>query len=267
MKGVFKRQMGYITCLFILLLSLASQAAEFKTWTVDGLKREALLSAPASAKQKPSPLVFVFHGHGGTAQHASRVFDLESLWPEAVVVYMQGVKTPGHITDPEGKRTGWQRYAGDQSDRDLKFFDAVLASLKADYNIDRKRIYSTGHSNGGAFTYLLWAERGDIFAAMAPSGAAAPKQLADLKPKPVLHIAGENDPLVKYAWQKHTINAVIRINGCEPNGSPWKQNPAVLVYPSKIHTPVFTLIHSHGHGFFAEIAEVIVKFFKAQTEV
>ena len=41
------------------------------------------------------------------------------------------------------------------------FFDEVLASVKKDYKVDNKRIYVTGHSNGGSFTYILWAVRDD----------------------------------------------------------------------------------------------------------
>lgn len=61
-------------------------------------------------------------------------------------------------------------------------------------------VYAMGHSNGGAFTYLLWATRGDVLAAVAPSGAAAGRSLPDLKPKPVLHVAGEKDELVRFEW-------------------------------------------------------------------
>ena len=86
---------------------------------------------------------------------------------------MQGLNTPGALTDTEGKKPGWQKTFGDQDDRDLKFFDAVLATLKKDYKVDEKRIYATGHSNGGGFTYLLWAARGEVFAAVAPCAAAA----------------------------------------------------------------------------------------------
>ena len=52
--------------------------------------------------------------------------------------------------------------------------------------MDDKRIYATAHSNGGGFTYLLWAARGERFAAFAPSGSAAPRLLTRFKPKPVL---------------------------------------------------------------------------------
>ncbi len=36
----------------------------------------------------------------------------------------------------------------------------LLARLKQDYRVDEMRVYATGHSNGGSFTHLLWAERG-----------------------------------------------------------------------------------------------------------
>jgi poly(3-hydroxybutyrate) depolymerase len=97
--------------------------------------------------------------------------------------------------------------------------------LRKDYKTDAKRIYATGHSNGGEFTYLLWHARGKEFAAFAPSGAlnfalvkdhlpfarekkaesnpASTDQVTstdrnsrvkrEYLPKPVLHVAGEND--------------------------------------------------------------------------
>ena len=70
--------------------------------------------------------------------NAARSFRYHELWPEAIVVYMQGLKTPGQLTDPKGLRAGWQKEKGDQDDRDLKFFDAVLQSLKKDYKSRRK---------------------------------------------------------------------------------------------------------------------------------
>ena len=89
--------------------------------------------------------------------NAARSFQIHERWDEAIVVYMQGLNTPGQLTDPEGKKRGWQKEKGDQKDRDLRFFDEVLKAMKSEYKVDVKRIYSTGHSNGGGFTYLLWA--------------------------------------------------------------------------------------------------------------
>jgi len=242
-----------------------AQPLELREWSVDGVQREALLHIPPQAASVTTPLVFVFHGHGGFIKSTPRSFPIPDLWPEALVVYMQGLNTPGRLTDLEGKKPGWQHGIGDQGDRDLKFFDAVLASLKAKYQVDTKRIYSTGHSNGGGFTYLLWAARGDVFAAMAPSSAAASTLLPLLKPKPVMHIAGESDPLVKFVWQKETINQLLKINQCR-EGHAWEVDKNCTFYPSNIGTPVVTAIHPGDHKFHADAPALMVKFFQQHTK-
>ena len=233
---------------------------------VDGVTREALVYAPAAAKEKSTPVVFVFHGHGGNMRQAARGFAMNQHWPEAISVYPQGLNTPGRLTDPEGKKPGWQHTVGAQADRDLKFFDAVLARLKADYKVDGKRIYSTGHSNGGGFTYLLWAARGDRFAALAPSAAAAARTSPQLKPRPVLHVAGENDPLVKFAWQQETINALRKLNQCG-GGQPWEGEKGCTEYPSKLGVPVVTFTHPGTHQFPAAAPAIIMKFFKQHSQL
>lgn len=267
-----------LSIVFVLFLSISAFADSQPTareWQVDGVPREALVYVPASAKKdsvnaktSPCPIVFAFHGHGGTMRSSARSFNYHSIWPEALVVYMQGLKTPGKLTDPEGKRTGWQHGLGAENDRDLKFFDAVLASLKADYYVDESRIYSTGHSNGGGFTYLLWGNRGDIFAAMAPSSAVPGKDWRDLKPKPALHLAGKNDPLVKYTWQELAIAGVKKLNGCDGDGTPWMESGKLvgMLYASPSGTPFITLIHPGGHEFPSEAPAMIVKFFKEHAK-
>lgn len=78
------------------------------------------------------------HGHSGKASNAAREYGIERDWPEAITVYMQGLNTPGRFIDPEGKQTGWQMRPGEQGDRDLKFFDAMIARLKPDYQVDAR---------------------------------------------------------------------------------------------------------------------------------
>jgi polyhydroxybutyrate depolymerase len=228
-------------------------------FSVEGVKREALVYAPATARTASTPVVFVFHGHGGSARQVEQSFGIDRLWPDAISVYMQGLNTPGQLTDPSGNEAGWQAAAGNQGDRDLKFFDAVLARLKQDYRVDEKRIYATGHSNGGGFTYLLWAERGNVFAAVAPSAAVA-RYVERLAPKPAMLLAGSQDTLVKFAWQQRMMEAVRRRNGCDPTGQPWGTD--ATIYSSRTGTPVVTFIHPGGHQFDQDAAPLIVKFFK-----
>lgn len=247
-----------------LLLIAAPEPAPL-TWTVDGLTRDALIILPERADDALAPVVFVFHGHGGTARQAARSFDLHTLWPEAIVVYPQGMPTPGRLTDPQGKRNGWQHAAGEQEDRDLKFFDAIFATLRDQHHIDVDRVYSTGHSNGGGFTYLLWAERPDVFAAVAPSSAAAGRMRHKLTPKPALHIAGENDPLVKFSWQELTMKGVRELNGCTADGTAWGTH--ATWYPSTTHTPFVAVVHPGDHKFYREARPLIVRFFKEHARL
>jgi len=73
-------------------------------------------------------------------------------------VYPGALPSPS-VIDPRGLKPGWQNEAGQQGDRDLKLFDAILATMHQKFSVDDKRIYSTGFSNGGGFSYVLWAER------------------------------------------------------------------------------------------------------------
>src|SRR5947208_2210477 len=92
-------------------------ADQVEKWDVDGVERQGLVFAPESAKTEPAPLVFAFHGHGGTMRHSAGTFKLQELWPQAIVICLQGLNTPGRLTDPDGKKPGWQSKAGDQGDR------------------------------------------------------------------------------------------------------------------------------------------------------
>ena len=80
-----------------------------------------------------------------------------------------------------------------------------------------------------------------------------------LEPKPVLHMAGENDPLVRFAWQQRTIDELRKINRCG-EGQPCGEHGTL--YPSPIGTPVVTYIHPGGHELPKDVPPAIVKFFK-----
>src|SRR5439155_23800303 len=100
-------------------------------------------------------------------------------------------------------------------------------------------------------------------AAFAPSSAAANKRLDKLKPKPALHIAGQNDPLVKFEWQQRTMEAIRKIDGCDEAGQSWAAN--CTLYPSKSGTPFIACIHPGGHIFVPEAPALIARFFKEQS--
>jgi polyhydroxybutyrate depolymerase len=215
---------------------------------------------PASAKSSLTPVIFLFHGHGGNMKEILDNHNFTSLWPDAIVVSPQGLKTPGQLVDREGNFPGWQQAPGDQNDRDIHFFDEMLHTLTTEYKIDKKRIYATGHSNGGSFTYLLWAMRSDDLAAVAPSAAVAFRFNDLLKPKPVMHIMGEKDSLVKTVWQKKQLDWLFKLNKCSSQGQPFGK--FALLYPSSLNMPVVVYTHPGGHIYPADADVEVVKFFK-----
>ena len=227
--------------------------------TVDGVQRTALVYVPRAVADKPVPLVFVFHGHGGKSAQALGEFGINRRWPEAISVYPQGLNIPS-ITDPGGVRTGWQHALAEVGDRDLHFFDALLGRLRKDYPVDPKRIYATGHSNGGGFTYLLWKARPDVFAAVAPCSAAA-KYSPELTPKPVLICGGKEDPIVKFESQEQEVEALEKVNRCDTQGVPWAEGKGTL-YSSPGGTPLVTFFYEGGHGMASEEPDLIVHFFQ-----
>jgi polyhydroxybutyrate depolymerase len=254
--------------LIVLLGSGATAKAQGKQIKVKagGLTREARVYAPAKASKTPSPVLFAFHGHSshGTMEAAAKLFNYQKHWPQAIVVYMQGLPIASS-TDPEGKKPGWQHAIGEVEDRDLKFFDRTLARLKQDYQVDDRRIYATGHSNGGGFTYLLWAARGNTFAAVAPCSASsatwhADRYLKDLQPMPALHVAGKKDTSTPYEAQKKLMEAIRKVNECESNGKPWHK--VGTIYPSARGTPFVELSYNGGHEHWDEASPLIVQFFK-----
>jgi polyhydroxybutyrate depolymerase len=227
---------------------------------VDGVARVALVYAPASAKTNRTPVVFGFSGHGGTAAQAARQFAMNREWPEAISVAMQALNTPGRFIDFEGKESGWQLRPGHMGDRDLKFFDALLARLKKDYQVDDRRVYALGLSSGGYFTFLLWAARGEVLAAVAPVASEAADMLPALKPKPALLVCGEKDQRVKYEWMRTTLDAVRKLNGCAAEGKPWAEH--CTLFPSASGTPVVEFIHPGGHDYPKGSSAAITRFFK-----
>jgi polyhydroxybutyrate depolymerase len=252
-----------LTLVLLAVLTSAARPAEPETLNLDvnGLQRQAILYPPSSPpKSGGSPLVFVFHGHGGRAQNIARTMHIQTIWPEAIVVYPDGLPTPTRI-DPAGKHPGWQIAVGAQDDRDLKFVDAMLATINKRYPIDKHRIYATGFSNGGVFMYVLWAARPNIFAALAPCSGLPPNDEHVTVPKPVFIVSGEADPLVKIANQRAMIEELRKLNGTTSPGE--SLAGGALLYKSDRGTPVETLIHPRGHVLPKQAPQQIVAFFKA----
>jgi len=233
-----------------------------QNWTINGVERTAVVAIPVRPAPKTgAALVLVFHGHGGSDEHSAYTFLMHPYWADAVIIYAQGLPTPGLLTDPDGVKAGWQSRPGDQHDRDLKYVDTMIAWAKTKFTIDPARIYAAGHSNGGTMTYVLWAARPDVFAAFAASGSVFRRELiASAKAKPALVIAGQKDQLVPFALQESGLAAILRLNGASREGTAWADH--AVLHKSARGADVVAYIHPGDHTMPANAGELMVKFFK-----
>ncbi len=244
---------------WVCLLAAPFSSAEVMNWTIGGVQREALVLAPSKADGSgKAPVVFAFHGHGGNMQQAADV-GMQNFWPEAVFVFPQGLPTKIYV-DPEGLEPGWQQEPGQYGDRDLKFVDAVLATVRSKFAVDDRRIYATGFSNGAIFAYLLWGTRAKTFAAFASVAGEIFPGVHLSAPKPLLQIAGEKDVVVPFAKQLRSVQMARELDGSMGQGE--QCGPYCTIYSSSQGAPVETYIHPGGHEWPLEASAVIVKFFK-----
>jgi len=247
-----------------------SQGGVVMTWTIGSDQRQALVFAPAAATTSAvkHPLVFVFHGHGGNMAGTSMQFHIQTLWPQAVVVYPQGLKspTPG---DPSAAESGWQFKVGDSNDRDLTLFDTMVQTLEQKYAIDTRRIYTTGFSNGAVFSYLLWSARAKAIAAVGSVAGilASPGMLTVARP--LIAVSGTHDTTLPYAQQVATVDLARQV---DHTGAAVSCGQGCTVYPSPGGpppggpTPVKTLIHQGGHMVPTWAPAQIVKFFQLHPQ-
>jgi len=236
----------------LLILGACGASAEVVRWHVDGATREAIVYAPAvSQGGAGAPLVLSFHGYGDNMQNFQHT-NVHVVWSDAIVVYFQGLETRGGLP-------GWQ-VEPDGGNRDLKLVDVALASLRESHNVDDDRIYATGYSNGGMFTYLLWAERPGVFAAYAPVAARLRPSVRPAQPKPLFHVAGDRDQVVRFADQEAAIEVAIEVNGVR--ATTMGCGDGCTVYGPETPVPVMTWIHAGAHVYPRGTSERIVSFFR-----
>jgi len=242
----------------------ALRDSSIRTFDIDGIERKALIYRNAAWAGDSAPVVFVFHGHGGTAQDAARRFRIHELWPEAVVAYMQGLTGVAGITDPQGVRTGWQKNPAEVGDRDVRFFDAALAAIQKEFRTDPRRVYAFGHSNGARFVYVLWNLRGKEFAALSAASAPGTGLIQDAVPKSIFVIAGKSDAIVPFSGQSLSIDLTRK--RLQADSSRSTTDGYLRTEPASDGNELVTYIHPGGHMVPDEALPLVIKFFQRHQD-
>jgi polyhydroxybutyrate depolymerase len=199
--------------------------------THDGRERSYIVYVPPTYDPaQPTAVVLVFHGGGGNAENARMMtgFDAVADAEGFIVVYPNGT---GRRTDRLLTWNGGRccAYAMEQNVDDVGFVRTLLADLGTVANVDARRIYATGMSNGAIMSYRLACELADVIAAIGP--VAATQNLdacTPSRPVPMLHVHGDADRHAPYAGGvgaeslvgvhfesvETTLDFWVRQNGC-----------------------------------------------------
>lgn len=201
------RARGLLTLVAAALWASSGFAAESdlkgkltrNTGLIAGLERAFLLYVPPALKPG-SPLLLVFHGGGQDAKDLRIAtgfeFDLLADKYGFVAVY------------PDGINRGWnacRRSAlrNPRSVDDIAFIQSIIAHQAVTNGIDKKRVFATGHSNGGAISYRLALEHPEEIAGVAAISSSLPASSdmgckAKNIPIPMMIINGTADPVNPY---------------------------------------------------------------------
>jgi polyhydroxybutyrate depolymerase len=166
-----------------------------RTLTSGGRTRRFHLRIPPSgALQTPTPLVLNFHG----LMQDPLLQELFSGMTEKAMARGWVLVYPAGLGRSWNAGTCCGRGKHDEVD-DVRFVRDLVQQLERELCIDRRRIYATGMSNGGLFSYRLACEASDLFAAIAPVAAVeAVPACTPRRPVPVLAFNGTSDPIVRY---------------------------------------------------------------------
>lgn len=174
------------------------------TMNWQGETRHWMLHVPPGVQpDHPTAVVYFFHGGGGNMQHGAddRLYGQISASDRLghVVVFPNG-----HGRLKSGKLATWNAgnccgAARDDQVDDVGFVRAIHADLSKRFEVDPKKVFAAGMSNGAMMAYRLACEASDLFSAItAVAGTDNTRSCQPARPVSVLHIHAKDDERVLF---------------------------------------------------------------------
>lgn len=201
----------------------------------------------------PLPLVLGLHGGGGSAQDHRRISQLDRAAHDHgfFALYPDGT---GPIQTWNGGNCCGK--AVETGVDDVGFLRQLIDRIGASFALDRKRVYTTGFSNGAILSHRLACEGADILAAAAPIAGGLNlggdfKECSPTRPVPIVMFHGKTDesyPIaggvgtgisgtdfypIEHPTDPDTLEDWIHLNGAQATGtmSYQKGDATCVTYP------------------------------------
>ena len=174
------------------------------------------------AKGTAMPLVVLLHGYGATGAIQDAYFGVQALAESEGFLYVHPTGTTNSLGKPFWNAT--DACCGSQSTvDDVAYLTGILDSVSAQYDVDPKRIYFMGHSNGGFMSYRMACELSGRVAAIASMAGATfldATKCNPSEPVSVLQVHGTADETIAYAGGA-TKGIGVRYPGAEQSVATW----------------------------------------------
>ena len=153
--------------------------------------------------RKPWPLILFLHGAGERGDDGLR--QTEVGIGHAIRLSPKGF--PCLVVMPQcPEKVWWDAVASD--------IETALTQTLGEYNVDPQRIYLTGLSMGGFATWMLGAQKPEVFAALMPiCGGGNPEDAPALASTPIWAFHGADDLTVPPEKSREMVDAVREAGG------------------------------------------------------
>lgn len=189
---------------------------------VAGTSREYYVRLPPMYDlNRAYPLIFVFHGAGGTGM-SNNVPIQQSSGANAIVV---GGTALVNATE---MRTQWQFNSA--TSPDVAFFDAMVTEVSALYCVDRSRLFGAGFSSGAWFANLLGCVRGNVLRAYGVVAGGMPgggRLMCTAGGVAAWFLHDANDTENPIAGNVTSRTRLLTLNGCAMTTVPDMPSPCV----------------------------------------
>lgn len=227
-----KAKLTVTAVLFFFLGSLLAQQTIERTLEHDNETRKYVVYVPAVYDGSTLvPLMLNFHGFSMTAKVQMEYADMRPIADTAgfILVYPEGTLLDGsthwNIKGPTSKSKA----------DDLGFTEALLDQLAKEYEIDEERVYCSGFSNGGFFSFDLACRLSDRIAAIGTVGATmlgdSYNDCEPSHPTAVITINGTDDSQVNYEGLLPYMYSLDAVNSYWVAHNKADEKPAVVKMP------------------------------------
>jgi polyhydroxybutyrate depolymerase len=189
-----------------------------RTVTVKDRMRSYFMHIPKGITgQQTVPLVLVFHGYRESGTYARYYTEFDPIADVNGFI----------VTYPDGYSWNAGGCCGDAQKNNTDepaFVRAIIADVETLVNVDLKRIYATGFSNGALLSYSLACQMSDTLAAVAPvDGALIYTPCKPQQPVSIIHVHGANDEVfpvngggvsVQFPSVEESLLPWVKLDGC-----------------------------------------------------